>query len=231
MAIAQSPGERMTSAEQRRMMVDRQIRTFDVTDQVVTGRILDVPRELFLDDQQKSLAYSDAAVTVTGEDGRLRTLLTPLVLARMLQAAEPGPADRVLDLAGATGYTAALMAGLVKEVIAVETDAVLFARAKAAFTTLGLTNVTALSGPFEAVAKQLGPFDIIFVNGCIEDRMADLASLLAPSGRIVAIVRKISGALAATLIEGRGGDLSIRPLFDAQGPVVNEFRKALTFVF
>ena len=230
MAIAQSPGERMTSAEQRRLMVDRQVRTFDVTDQIVIGRMLDVPRELFVDDGQRALAYSDSAVIVTGEDGRRRTLLTPLVLGRMLQAAAPKPDDRALDVEGATGYTAALLAGLVKEVVALESDLILSSRAKTAFATLGLTNVEASSGVASTLPTS-GAFDIIVVNGCAEDRLGLLASRLAPGGRMVAIVRKESGSLSAALVEGREGDLSIRPLFDAQGPVLDQFRPEPTFVF
>lgn len=230
MAIAQSPGERMTSAEQRRLMVDRQIRTFDVTDQVVIARLLDVPRELFVDDSQRALAYSDAAIQVTGEGGP-RTMLTPLVLARMLQAAEPQPTDRVLDVAGGTGYTAALLAGLVAEVVAVESDAALSARAESAFRALGLTNVRSVASPVARLPNDVGAFDLIFVNGLVEDHLSTLASFLAPGGRIVAVVRKTSGALAAAIIEGRGSDLSVRPLFDAQAPVLEQFRQAPAFVF
>ena len=230
MAIAQSPGERMTSAEQRRLMVDRQVRTFDVTDQIVIGRMLDVPRELFVDDGQRALAYSDSAVMVTGEGGRRRTLLTPLVLGRMLQAAAPKPGDRALDVEGATGYTAALLAGLVKDVVALESDPILSSRAKTAFATLGLTNVDALPG-LASTLPSTGPFDIIVVNGCAEERLGMLAARLAPGGRMVAIVRKESGSLSAALVEGHESDLSIRPLFDAQGPVLDQFRPEPTFVF
>ena len=231
MAIAQGSGERMTSAEQRRLMVDRQVRTFDVTDQIVTTRMLEVPRENFVDEAHRPLAYSDAAIELSGDAGpRARTMLRPMVLGRMLQGIEPKPTDRALDIASGAGYTAALLAGLVKEVVAVEPDMALHARAKAAFSELGLRNISPLGLSVDRLPPDLGPFDIIFVNGCVEDGLSKLAALLAPGGRIVVIVRKPSGATVAALVGGRGDDLSVRPLFDAQAPVLEEFRRAPAFV-
>lgn len=219
-----------SSVEKRRLMVDRQVRTFDVTDQVVTARMLDIPRELFVDADNRLLAYSDSAIDLAGDAGpRARTLLPPFILARMLQAAEPLPTDRVLDVAGGTGYTAALLAGLVAEVVAVEPDAALSARAKAAFAELGLANVQALSAPLPKADAAQGAFDLIVVNGCAEDHLPILAERLAPGGRIVAIVPKASGSTMAARISGKGDDLSVRPLFDAQAPVIAEFRRAPAF--
>lgn len=211
-------------------MVDRQVRTFDVTDQIVIGRMLDVPRELFVDADSRALAYSDSVIDIAGDGGpRARSLLPPFVVARMLQAAEPQPTDRVLDVAGGTGYTAALLAGLVAEVVAVEPDAALSARAKAAFAELGLANAHAATDALPKPGAALGAFDLIFVNGCAEDHLPALAERLAPGGRIVAIVPGASGATTAARIGGRGDDLSIRPLFDAQAPVIAEFRRAPAF--
>ena len=218
------------SAEKRRLMVDRQVRTFDVTDQIVVGRMLDVPREPFVDADSRLLAYSDSAIDLAGEAGpRARSLLPPFILARMLQAAEPQPTDRVLDVAGGTGYTAALLAGLVAEVVAVEPDAALSARAKAIFAELGLANAKAVSAPLPGPDATLGFFDLIFVNGCAEDHLPALAERLAPGGRIIAIVPKTSGSTMAARISGTGDDLSVRPLFDAQAPVIAEFRRAPAF--
>lgn len=211
-------------------MVDRQVRTFDVTDQVVIARMLEVPRELFVDELQRLLTYSDAALDLAGDGGpRARTLLPPFILARMLQAGAPEPSDRVLDVAGGTGYTAALLAGLVSEVVALESDAALSARAKATFAALGLGNVRAVSSPLSSPGADLGRFDLIVVNGCAEDHLAALAALLAPNGRIIAIVPKSDGATMAAQISGPVNDLSVRPLFNAQAPVIEEFRRAPVF--
>ena len=222
----------LPSAELRRIMVDRQVRTFDVTDQIVIGRMLEVARENFVAPAQRALAYSDLALELAGDAGpRARTMLPPFVLARMLQAAEPRESDRVLDVCGGTGYAAALLSGLYREsVVAVEPDGALFAQAKHVFADLGLRNVTALGLPLSKLSADLGPFDLIVVNGAVEDGLAELAGLLAPDGRMVAIVPKPSGATAAALIKGKGRDMSVRPLFDAVAPVLRELQKVPAFV-
>ena len=89
-------------AELRRRMVDCQLRTFSVIDEAVLFAVLNTPREVFVDPQSRAVAYSDAALTVTA-GGVRRQLLTPMVLARLLQSAEIRPGDRLLDVAGSTG--------------------------------------------------------------------------------------------------------------------------------
>src|SRR5579863_991569 len=88
-------------AQLRRTMVDCQIRTFGVTDRAVIARFLEVPREIFVPAQSKALAYSDLALRIgTPKPGReSRRLLTPMVLARLMQEAEVNSDDKVLDIA------------------------------------------------------------------------------------------------------------------------------------
>ena len=106
----------------RRTMVDRQLRPFDVTDVPIIERFLDVPRELFLPERLATIAYSDLAATLHPASGVKRSLLPPLVLARMIQAAAPRPDEKALVIGGA-GYSAAVLANLVGSVVAVESDA------------------------------------------------------------------------------------------------------------
>ena len=106
----------------RRTMVERQVRTFDVTDKAVIARMFEVPREKFLPESLATLAYSDVALDLPTSGGPPRRLLAPLVFARMLQASKVGPQDRVLDIGGATGYSAAVLAGLALSVVALESE-------------------------------------------------------------------------------------------------------------
>ena len=101
-------------AEARRMMVDGQVRTSDVTDFAIISAMQDVPRERFLPAGRSELAYLDLDVPVAaGADGRpARCLLKPMVLAKLLQAAEIGTGDLVLDAGCATGYAAAILSRL-----------------------------------------------------------------------------------------------------------------------
>ncbi len=90
--------------ELRKVMVERQLRPFDVTDLPVLQRFFDVPREFFLPPELKPIAYSDLAIPGRGTIGAAsRAIPAPLVLARFLQKAEIRPTHRVLDVAGGAG--------------------------------------------------------------------------------------------------------------------------------
>src|SRR5258705_10510563 len=93
-------------------MVDCQVRPSDVTDLRIVDAMLAVPREVFVPERQRAVAYLDLDVEVS-EGGSARPfLIKPAVIAKMLQAAEIGDTDSVVLAGCATGYTAALVAGL-----------------------------------------------------------------------------------------------------------------------
>ena len=91
-------------AAARRMMVDGQVRTADVTDLRILAAMLDLPRERFFPDDKASLAYLDLDVAVSAPGQPVRRLLKPMVLAKLIQAADIAETDRVLDIGCATGY-------------------------------------------------------------------------------------------------------------------------------
>ena len=93
-------------AAARRNMVDGQVRTADVTDLRIISAMLEVPRERFVPPASAALAYLDLDVPVGGG----RRLLKPMVLAKLIQAADLEPTDHVLDVGCATGYGAAVLA-------------------------------------------------------------------------------------------------------------------------
>ncbi|MBN9001562.1 MAG: protein-L-isoaspartate O-methyltransferase, partial [Rhizobiales bacterium] len=118
-------------------MVDGQVRTSDVTDQRIIEAMLTVPRESFVPDGKAAMAYLDLDFEV----GENRFLLKPVVVARLLQAAEIRRTDTVLVVGCASGYTAAVAAMLAHQVRATDPDAALVACARASLDKLGLTNV------------------------------------------------------------------------------------------
>ena len=216
-------------ATQRQTMVDCQIRTFDVTDQNVIARFYDLPREHFLPEALKSLAYSDSALELRS-DGATRTMLAPLVLARMIQGAGVTETDRVLDVAGGAGYTAALLAGLAKEVVALESIVSLSSQAASNLASAGVTNAKAVAGGLDG-ASVSGLFDLIFINGAVEDGLEPLLAKLAPGGRLIA-VRKIAGQTGkVTRFEKVAGETSHRILFDATATVLDGYAARATFAF
>jgi protein-L-isoaspartate(D-aspartate) O-methyltransferase len=234
MQVSEKAASSPDFASQRQTMVDCQVRTFDVTDLDVIGRFETVPREEFVPGPMRSLAYSDAPLDVRSDDGHVRTLLPPLVLARMIQGADVTSDDRVLDVAGACGYTAALLAGLCREVVALESSADFASRAGRSFSALGLSNARAVLGKLDGSSLE-GPFDVILVNGGIEAGYESLIARLSPRGRLIAIHMDGRGggerAAKAARFDKVGAEASRRALFDTAGTVLTEFRRPPAFVF
>lgn len=216
----------------RRTAIECQVRPFGITDQRVLGSFFEVPRERFVPAGFESVAYADIELRFPLSGGKgARGILMPLVLARMLQAAEIGPADRALDVAGAAGYTAAVMAGVAGSVVALESDADLSQAAATNFAALGLANAEAVSGALREGAAAKGPFDVIIVNGAAEQGLDKLIAQLAPGGRMVALKPHAAGASRAFLFRKDGDSVSERALFEAAAMLIPEFAAPPAFVF
>ncbi|MFV0282101.1 MAG: protein-L-isoaspartate O-methyltransferase family protein [Rhodoblastus sp.] len=222
----------------RRTAIDCQIRPFGVTDQHILGAFLAVPREKFVPARFEAVAYSDMELShpLAGvQDGRgARAMQMPLVLARLLQAADIGRADRVLDVAGAAGYTAAIVAGLAASVVALESDEALSQAAARNFEALGLANAQAVCGPLVEGCAAKGPFDVIVVGGAVEQGLDNLLAQLAPGGRLVALrplKPRAAGSARAFLYLKDGANISERALFEAAGAPIAEFAAAPAFAF
>jgi protein-L-isoaspartate(D-aspartate) O-methyltransferase len=216
----------------RRTMVDRQVRTFDVTDQAIIARMLAVPREKFLPESLATLAYSDLALELhSSAGGPSRKLLPPLILGRMLQAALVGPRDRVLDVGGATGYSAALLGGLALSVTSLECDPGMAEKARACFAGEPMP-VKVVDGELPQPPAGEGQFDLIFVNGAVEAHLEALLDALAPNGRLVTIWHEASLVSRAVRFDKDDrGEIGRRALFDAPAPILPGFEKAPAFIF
>jgi protein-L-isoaspartate(D-aspartate) O-methyltransferase len=223
----------LSSLDRRRNMVDCQLRTFDVTDTVVLDAFLAVPRERFVAQADEAVAYSDAPLVLReGQTGR--GLLLPMVLARLLQAADLTANARVLDVGGATGYSAAILSKLAAQVVALESEAGFSAAAASNFAALGLTNVSTVTGPLNDGVKGQGPYDLILVNGAIEEGLGNLCAQLAPGGRLLVVKRapgQVGLAGKATRFDRVGSDVSASYLFDAAAPLLQGFEVKPQFVF
>lgn len=221
-------------AQLRRAMVDNQLRTFNVMDRAVLARMLSVPREQFVPGDKSAIAYSDTAIEVNAGSAR-RRMLPPMILARMIQTAAIDAGDRVLDVGGATGYSAAVLAGLGAEVVAVETDEALSRAATANLAKAAVSNVRAVSGPLEAGFAAGAPYDVIIVNGMIEKAPAALLGQLADGGRLIAIRRVANDptgrAGKAVKYEKSGQAIGAKEVFDASADILQGFRAEPAFAF
>jgi protein-L-isoaspartate(D-aspartate) O-methyltransferase len=216
-------------AAARRMMVDCQVRTSDVTDQRIIAAMQDLPRERFVPERNAALAYLDLDVAVTAGTPA-RRLLKPMVLAKLVQAAEIGPQDRVLDVACATGYSTALLARLARNVVALEEDTSLARHARENLAAAGVVNAEVVSGALPDGWQAGAPYDVIFVNGAAEVVPDRLLRQLAEGGRLVGVVGR-APASKAVLYLASGGQASALPIFDAAAPPLPGFAEPPAFVF
>jgi protein-L-isoaspartate(D-aspartate) O-methyltransferase len=216
-------------AAARRMMVDGQVRTADVTDQRIIAAMLDLARERFVPEHNASMAYLDLDVAVTSTTPA-RRLLKPMVLAKLIQAAEIAPQDRVLDVGCATGYSTALLARLAGSVIALEEDATLARHARENLAAIGAANAEVVSGALPDGWPAGAPYDVILINGAAEVVPERLLRQLAEGGRLVAVVGRAPASKAVRYLAG-GGQASALPVFDAAGPALPGFAEPPAFVF
>ena len=216
-------------AAARRMMVDGQVRTADVTDQRIVAAMLELPRERFVPERNAALAYLDLDVAVTS-GMPARRLLKPMVLAKLVQAAEIGAQDRVLDVGSATGYSAALLARLAHHVVALEEDATLARHARENLAAVGVANAEVVTGALPDGWPAGAPYDVILVNGAAEVAPARLLRQLKEGGRLVAVVGRPPASKAVRYLAA-AGQASALPVFDAAAPALPGFAEPPAFVF
>lgn len=175
-------------ARQRRNMIDSQVRPGGVMDLRVIAAMASVPREKFVSPGQRAHAYVDTDLPLGADTrGDARWLLAPLTTARMLQLAEIGPQECVLDVGTASGYTAAVLSGLAQTVIGIDQDAVLATRAAERLEKLGYDNVAVLRADHADGHAKEAPYDAIIINGRVTREPEVLLAQLADGGRLVAV--------------------------------------------
>jgi protein-L-isoaspartate(D-aspartate) O-methyltransferase len=192
----------------RQKMVDGQVRPSDVTDIRIIDAMLAVPREDFVPASQRPLAYLDLDLDVSAPGAAKRFLIKPVVLARMLQAADIKPTDNVLVVGCATGYAAAVVTHLAARV-----------------TTTDGNPASAADGH-----AANGPFDVIVLAGATEVVPTMLYSQLAPGGRLVGVFA-MSLPQRAMIVTHSHNEFGTRALFDAAVPVLPGMARLPAFVF
>ncbi|WP_262691350.1 protein-L-isoaspartate O-methyltransferase family protein [Kordiimonas aestuarii] len=214
------------SAVARSHMIDCQLRVNEMNNERVIDAIRAIPREQFVPKAKRAVAYVDEDLPIG--DGRY--LMEPMVFARLLNAAEIGPRDLVLDIGCATGYSTAVIAGLADAVVALEMDADLVIKAEKKLAALEVMNAAVVQGAHAAGVAKQGPFDVIVIEGAVEEVPADLVKQLKEGGRLVCV--KLEGGQGrAHIVTMEAGIPSGRDLFDANTPLLPGFMKEKGFVF
>ena len=195
------------AAAHRLKMVNGQLRVCDVNDLDLLAAFLDTPREAFVAPDMARFAYLDSDQPSLGS--QTRRLLAPTALARLIQAAEVKPGERVLDVGGGAGYGAAILEHLGARVVALESD----------------------PGAAAAARKLLnGRAGIEIVEGAFEVSPDALLAELAENGRLVGVDCR-AGTPEATLIERRAAGFGRRALFETRATALEAFKRAPSFAF
>lgn len=214
-------------AAARQHMVDSQVRPNKVNDPRILDAMRTLPRERFLPASRLALAYADEDVPL----GNGRYLIEPMVIARMIQTAEPVAGSRVLVVAAGTGYGAAVLSRCGCRVTALEEDAGLAAIARDALMDTA-PSVSLVSGPLAAGWSAGAPYDLIVIEGGVTEIPAALAGQLRNAGgRLVAVIRGTGRTGYAVLAEATPAGLRAQPVFDCATPALPSLLPAPEFQF
>jgi protein-L-isoaspartate(D-aspartate) O-methyltransferase len=162
-------------------MVERQLVRRGVIDERVLAAFRRVPRETFVPAELAEFAYDDNPLPI----GEGQTISQPYVVALMAEAAGIGPEEKVLEVGAGSGYAAAILAELAKEVVTIERHASLAEGARRALQRLGYSNVTVIHGDGSRGFPERAPYDAILVAAGAPAPPGSLKEQLADGGRLI----------------------------------------------
>jgi protein-L-isoaspartate(D-aspartate) O-methyltransferase len=217
----------MDYAVARRCMVENQIRTNRITDPLVIAAMQALPREMFVPEPLRGVAYVDEDLPL----GHGRFMLEPLAAALLLQTAEIDRGDRVLVVGCGTGYEAAVAARMAASVIALECVPALAAIAREALPTAGCSNAAVVEGPLQDGWPAAAPYDVIIFGGAVSEVPQAVLDQLAEDGRLVAVVQDGRLIGKGMLFVNVGGVVSRREVFDSSVRLLPGFARKPTFQF
>lgn len=174
----------------RRQMVDCQIRPNDITDLDIIDAFSTVPREIFVPQSKKEIAYIDKDLMIEDSEtpSEERFLMQATPFAKMVKAAEIKPSDLVLCVASGCGYGAAVIAKLADSVVAIDDNKKLVERSSDTVNELGIDNLAIIHGDLEKGCPSEAPFDVILIEGAIGSAPDALFGQLREGGRLVTVV-------------------------------------------
>lgn len=217
----------MDYAQARHFMIEGQIRPNKVVDLGVLEAMARLPRERFVPRRLKGMAYVDEDLDL----GSGRALMEPMVLARLLQAAEITRDDVVLVIGTGSGYEATVAATLAQTVLTLDSDSEQQAQVEALAHALDIVQLATVTGDIRSGVPDQAPFNVIMVNGAMAELPATYAEQLDNGGRLVGVLRPAGGVGRATLWQKVHGVVAARPLFDANTPYLGELAPVNSFQF
>ena len=216
----------------RARMVDSQIRTEDVNDPAILAAMGEIPRERFVPEKGAVLAYIDRGIPIKEATSAspARSMMRPAALGKLIQLAEIGEGDKVLDVGTGTGYSAAVLARIAASVVGLECDSDLAGAATALLQEWGAGKAEVIQGPLEAGYAAGASYDVILLEGAVELVPQALFDQLGEGGRLVAVVGS-GGSALGTLFKKTEGDIGRRPAFNSDARPLPGFEQPKSFVF
>jgi len=193
-------------AHARELMVEQQIRPWDVLDIRVLDVLARLPREAFVAESHKALAYADIELPL----GFGQKMMKPVIEGRTLQALDLQPGDEVLEIGTGSGYLSACMGELAREVLSLEIEPGLAATARARLDAAGLGNYVRIETADALAWETERRFDAICITAAVETVPARFTQWLRPGGRLF-VIRGHSPVMEAVLVKSDG---SIDSLFE-----------------
>jgi len=203
----------------RRAMVDNQLRPEGVTDRGVLAAMGSVERERFVPAEARPLAYFDRPLKIAPG----RAMMPPAALGRLLSELAPKAGERALVVGSGTGYAAALLRAIGMDVVALESDASLVAAANAA-------GVETIAGDLDKGWTKSAPFDLILIDGAVEEIPPALVKQLREGGRLAAAMVD-NGVSRLVIGRASGGALGLRSIADAEVERLPGFERPRAFTF
>lgn len=211
----------------RHNMVENQVRANKVTDPMVIAAMEEVPRELFLPESKRGVAYVDEDIAI----GNGRYAVEPMVIARLMQLAEIATTDVALVIGAGYGYSSALLSRVAETVVAIEQDGAMAQAAEKIMQQNNYDNVIVVEGDAVAGYPKQSPYNVIMFDGAVAEVPEAILAQLAEGGRLLAVVREADKVGVARLYEREHGVIGHRDLFDAYVPYLPGFEPVESFVF
>ncbi len=217
----------MDFAKLRRIMVDSQVRVNDVTLPEIVSAFMTIPRELFVPKAMQSSAYAEYEI----ETSEGRALWTPRDLGKMIRALEPQTEEVSLVIGAGAGYSAALLGHIMDAMIAIEDDEALVDAMADRFAKIGMDEAVAVQVDLSKGLPDQGPFDVILIDGMVEDVPQVWLEQLSEGGRLGVVVANGRGLGVARVYKRAGDSFGFREAFECCPPVLPGFEKKASFVF
>jgi len=209
-------------AAKRRRMVEQDIRDRGVHSAAVLDAMMKVPRHLFVDEQVRGQAYADHPLPI----GEGQTISQPYVVAIMTEALGLRPGDRVLEIGTGSGYQAAVLSGIVRQVEGVEIRRALAERAENALAELGYRKVKVLCADGYFGWQEHAPFDAIMITAAANHIPPPLIRQLKEGGRLIVPLGSTVFWQTLTMATMKKGELELEQLGSvAFVPMVGEVQK------